>query len=64
MNGKAIERPIIRRRLLGIGVGAGVTLLVGCGSGGKTATDWTFIDDRTRTMDDLAETMAGWRTVI
>jgi iron complex transport system substrate-binding protein len=46
MNESAIERPVTRRRLLAIGVAGGATLLVGCGSGSKGETRWTFIDDR------------------
>jgi iron complex transport system substrate-binding protein len=48
MNENAIERPVTRRRLLGIGIAGGLTLLGGCGSGTRAPreTGWTFVDDR------------------
>jgi iron complex transport system substrate-binding protein len=46
----AIERPVTRRRLLAAGVAGGVGLLVGCGSGAQSASGWTFVDDRHRTI--------------
>ena len=38
--------PITRRRLLATGVAGGAALLVGCGSGARSETGWTFVDDR------------------
>ena len=48
MNGRGIEPPITRRRLLTIGVAGGVTFLVGCGTTAPGAAEWTFVDDRGR----------------
>ena len=46
MNGRGIEPPITRRRLLTIGVAGGVTFLVGCGTTANSGAGWSFVDDR------------------
>ena len=50
MKESAIARPVTRRRLLATGVAGGVGLFVGCGSGARSDTGWTFVDDRRRTI--------------
>jgi iron complex transport system substrate-binding protein len=50
MNEKVIERRMTRRRLLAIGGAGGMSLLVGCGSGARRETGWTFVDDRKQTV--------------
>jgi iron complex transport system substrate-binding protein len=50
MKKRAIERPVTRRRLLASGVAGGVAVLAGCGSRARSATGWTFVDDRKHTV--------------
>jgi iron complex transport system substrate-binding protein len=50
MNANAIQRPVTRRRLLATGVAGGVALLAGCGSGARSESGWTFVDDRRHTV--------------
>jgi iron complex transport system substrate-binding protein len=50
MSEHAIERPVTRRGLLAIGLGGGVSLLLGCGSATRSEADWTFVDDRMHTV--------------
>jgi iron complex transport system substrate-binding protein len=50
MNEKPLEWPLTRRQVLIAGSAAGAVVLVGCGSGGKDAPGWAFVDDRTQTV--------------
>ncbi|MEA2303569.1 MAG: iron-desferrioxamine transport system substrate-binding protein [Solirubrobacteraceae bacterium] len=49
MNKNALERPLTRRQVLTAGFTAGAGFLVGCGSAGRDAAGWTFVDDRKQT---------------
>jgi iron complex transport system substrate-binding protein len=46
MNESPLEWPLTRRQVLAVGFAAGASFVVGCGSAGKRAPGWTFVDDR------------------
>jgi iron complex transport system substrate-binding protein len=46
MNENRLDWPLTRRQLLIAGSAAGASFVVGCGSTGKDAAGWTFVDDR------------------
>jgi iron complex transport system substrate-binding protein len=52
MSESPLGRLLTRRQALAAGVAVGAVLLVGCGSEGQrpVAADWTFVDDRKRTV--------------
>ena len=50
MNADRLQWPLTRRQVLGAGVAAGAGFVLGCGSAGKDATAWTFVDDRKQTV--------------
>jgi iron complex transport system substrate-binding protein len=50
MKDNILEQLLTRRQVLAAGIGAGATLLVGCGSRGSEAAMWTFVDDRKHTV--------------
>jgi iron complex transport system substrate-binding protein len=49
MNDNALEWPLTRRQVLA-GFAAGAGFLVGCGSKGRDAAGWSFVDDRKQTV--------------
>jgi iron complex transport system substrate-binding protein len=50
MNETVLQWPHTRRQMLAAGCAAAVGLLAGCGSGGRDAAGWSFVDDRAQTV--------------
>jgi iron complex transport system substrate-binding protein len=50
MNENRLDWPLTRKQVLTAGLAAGAGFVVGCGSEGKDAAGWTFVDDRRQTV--------------